>query len=99
MKYLFRLIVLICIIHGLVIHGSPLFKAQSINLTKRCTFGGAKGDCGIGDKYQSVFDCSNALACFSDVCSQQTNQKCNSVFDCKGGLACLEGLCTKTSKG
>ncbi|KAF0554098.1 hypothetical protein F8M41_019590 [Gigaspora margarita] len=125
MKYLFQLIVLICIVHGLVIHGSPLFKgkllkstilimthniliiyyiyalltARSINLTKRCTFGGDKRDCGIGDNCRSGFDCNDGLSCLLEACSQQTSQTCTSGFDCNGGLSCLEGFCTKTSKG
>ncbi|CAG8664972.1 15976_t:CDS:2 [Cetraspora pellucida] len=57
MKYLFWLIVLICVVHGLVIHGSPLLKVRSSNLIKRCTPGNGKGDCRLYEKCDSAADC------------------------------------------
>ncbi|CAB4424635.1 unnamed protein product [Rhizophagus irregularis] len=43
MKYLFLLVVLICIVHGLTVHASPL--AEPDRLMKRCK---TDGDCPSG---------------------------------------------------
>ncbi|CAG8508424.1 4202_t:CDS:2, partial [Scutellospora calospora] len=60
MKYL-GFIVLICIAHILVVHGSPLLKI-------RCTPGGGKGDCDLGQQCETEGDCTSDNFCIDGEC-------------------------------
>ncbi|CAB4492584.1 hypothetical protein RhiirA1_477944 [Rhizophagus irregularis] len=63
MKYIFLFIVLICTIHGLTVHASPLHEVRSSLLMKRCTTGGQLGDCVIGGECVTDDDCLPGLYC------------------------------------
>ncbi|KAF0534180.1 hypothetical protein F8M41_010102 [Gigaspora margarita] len=64
MKYFFYFIILICIVHGLVIHGSPLLKVRSNNLMERgCTPGGKYHDCSRDDACKYDDDCAGDMEC------------------------------------
>ncbi|CAB4435752.1 unnamed protein product [Rhizophagus irregularis] len=71
MKYIFLFIVLICTIHGLTVHASPLHEVRSSLLMKRCTPGYGLGDCGVGEECVNDDDCSPGLYCdgTAGVCS------------------------------
>ncbi|RIB06007.1 hypothetical protein C2G38_547874 [Gigaspora rosea] len=45
-----------------------LLTARSGYLTKRCTPGGGKGDCGAWEPCDSGADCKEGLICFKDKC-------------------------------
>ncbi|PKY24578.1 hypothetical protein RhiirB3_527321 [Rhizophagus irregularis] len=63
MKYIFLFIILICTIHGLTVHASPLHEVRSSLLMKRCTPGGFNRDCGYDEECETDFDCAYGLYC------------------------------------
>ncbi|KAF0517300.1 hypothetical protein F8M41_016944 [Gigaspora margarita] len=69
MKYFFYFIILICIVHGLIVHGSPLLKVRSNNLMERgCTYGGKKYDCSRDDACKYDEDCAGDMDCYNGYC-------------------------------
>ncbi|CAG8705623.1 15404_t:CDS:2, partial [Cetraspora pellucida] len=100
---------LICVVHGLVIHGTPLLKVRSSNLIKLCTPGGGQGDCGLRETCDSAADCINNLPCYKGRCQYargviqctpgdgngacRVSQTCVSTADCKEDLICFKSRC------
>ncbi|CAG8557519.1 14179_t:CDS:2, partial [Dentiscutata heterogama] len=73
MKYIFVLMVLICLAYGLAIHASPLREVKSSHLTKRECIGGGYQDCIEDEPCEEHDDCMIGLICSNSVCSHASD--------------------------